>query len=170
MNFIEFIGFLALLLYLAHSARNTKKGKLNPDEIDTEELEQAERLKEFLQGVKSDMKQVAAARAPLPKPQKETARWDHSPAKPHKAYKEKHPKGHGDAAHILREPASFSHDQSKDPYAIRRDAYVIKEKKKSRAYFLKQRLKNPQDMVLWHEIIGQAKALKDERSKNFFIS
>lgn len=171
MNITEFLGFLAMLLFLLISGRNSR-GKQVPTEIDRDEIEQAERLKEYLQGVKNDMKYTPAPIPIPPKPQKEAPKWEHSSAKKHKAPKEKHQLAHRDSPMGSLEPATFSasQDPHKDPYAIKRDAYVIKEKKRSRAYYLQQRLKTPQDMVLWHEIIGPPKALKDGRSKNSFVS
>ncbi len=168
MNIIEFAGFIAMLFFLLHSARNTRKRKEQADEeIEPEEMEQAQRLKEFLQGIDSDMKPspVANRRPPkqAPKPQKEVLKWEHSSAnaKQHlKSTKEKQ-KTQQQAHYSPIETAySIAKEPYKDPYAIKRDAYALTEKRKSRAFYLKKRLKSPQDMILWHEIVSPPLALR----------
>jgi hypothetical protein len=172
VNFIEFAGFIAMLLFLLHSARNTRRRKAEQeDEIEPEELEQAQRLKDFLRGIDSDMKPspVVNRQPPKqpPKPLKEAPKWEHASAKqPMKPTKEKSLKTHVEAHYAPRasETAySITQEPYKDPYAIKRDAYAITERRKSGAFYLKKRLKSPQDMILWHEIVSPPLALRNRK-------
>ncbi len=154
MNLVEFLGFIAMLFFLLHSARNTKRNRVDPDVDDAEEQEQAKRLREFLQGVDTDMKEISAPKPKsTPKPQsvkREKLQWEHQAAK-----------------HLQRSQSdSEIYKDSPDPYAMEKDAYAITKKKKSRAFYLRQKLKNPQEMVIMYEIMGSPKALKNERSKH----
>ena len=166
MNVVEFIGFIAMMLFLLHSSRNKRRRQEEQsDEIEPEELEQAKRLKEFLQGIDSDMKpkpspvaqrqQLKVASAPQPK--KEAPKWEHSSVKQlQKSGREKLHKAHVEPA--WQEP-------HEDPYAVKKDAYEIAEKRKSKAFYLKKRLRNPQDMVLWHEIMSVPVGMRDINSQ-----
>ena len=53
------------------------------------------------------------------------------------------------------------------PMLLKKMLMPTTEKKKSRAFYLRQKLNKPQDMVLMHEILGPPKALKNERSKHW---
>ncbi len=164
MNVVEFLGFIAMMLFLLHSARNKRNQQQDQsDEIDPEELEQAKRLKEFLQGIDNDMKPGPVVhrqqqKAPIsPKPKNAAPKWDHSSAKQvQKSGREKLHKAHAEIN--LQE----THE---DPYAVKKDAYAIVEKRKSKAFYLKKRLKTPQDMVLWHEIMSTPVGLRDINSQ-----
>ncbi|MBA3603132.1 MAG: hypothetical protein H0W50_05725 [Parachlamydiaceae bacterium] len=164
MNVVEFIGFIAMMLFLLHSARNKRQSQQGQsDEIESEEMEQAQRLKEFLQGIDSDMKPTPVAkqqpRAPLAlRPQKEVPKWEHSSAKqPQKNGKEKPLKSH------VQTPYLSEKDPYKDPYAVKKDAYAIAEKRKSGAFYLKKRLKASQDMILWQEIMSPPVGMRDKK-------
>jgi hypothetical protein len=162
MNVVEFIGFIAMMLFLLHSSRNKRRRQEEQsDEIEPEELEQAKRLKDFLQGIDSDMKPKPSPVAqrqqlkatPAPQPKKEVPKWEHSsPKQLQKSGREKPHKPHVETS--WEEPY-------KDPYAIKKDAYAITEKRKSKAFYLKKRLRTPQDMVLWHEIMSVPVGMRD---------
>jgi hypothetical protein len=90
---------------------------------------------------------------PAAQPKKEAPKWEHfSPKQLQKSGREKPHKPHVETAW---------EDPYKDPYAIKKDAYAITEKRKSKAYYLKKRLRTPQDMVLWHEIMSPPVGMRD---------
>lgn len=160
MTLIEFITFIAAMLFLVISGRN-KRQRGNPEEVDTEEQEKAERLKEFLQSVNMDKKESRMPSKQLMK----TPSQNHAQA--HRKTEKQKP------LQTAKEVRPVEHPQpvTKNPYAYdekpifdhaTKDAYAQVKQKKSRAYNLIRHLRNPQEMILLHEIIGPPKAMKQE--------
>lgn len=166
MDLLEFVTFIAAMLFLVISGRN-KLQRGNPEEIDAEEKEQAERLKEFLQSVNQDVKE---SRTPSKQPLKvlsQTHEQAHRKPEKQKALK---------PAREVK-PAELSQPAMKNAYTYdikspldhpEKDVYGYIKQKKSRAHNLINHLKNPQEMILLHEIIGPPKALKHEGSYGDF--
>jgi hypothetical protein len=159
MNFIEFVGFIAMLLFMVNAMRDAKKRRENPEEFEEEEREQAERLKAFLQGVNEDMQGISKSRPkktvkpqqPVPIPQQRVI----SPSKPVR-------RDHAEQIHNVYEDAYATKEM--DPYAHPvTDAYGPTKKGMSRAEVLMKRWNDRKDIVVWHEIIGPPKALKNEQ-------
>ncbi len=156
---------------------SNKRRKANPEEYDAEEKEKLRQLREFLQGVNGDFLETPKPlRLPQPPRPKVLAATHKVPASPKvlpntkvatkvlpidKMAKGKNDLHKGAYAPVMKD---FLHTVEHDAYApSKKDAYAFEKKKKSRAFGLLQQLRSPKDMVLWHEIIGPPKALKDEK-------
>jgi hypothetical protein len=177
VNFIEFVGFIAMLLLMLGSFGSSKRRKANPEEYDAQEKEKLKQLREFLQGVDGDFletpKPLRLPQPPKPKTPSATHKLTTSQkvipnAKVvtkvlpnNKMAKGKNDIHKGAYAPVMKE---FLHTVEQDAYApSKKDAYAFEKKKKSRAFGLLQQLRSPKDMVLWHEIIGPPKALRNEK-------
>lgn len=159
MNIIEFLSFIAAMLLMMVSMRQKSKHPQDQDEEgQAEDLEQAERLRAFLQGVNADM-QASASNDYSLRPVKSHSRQmplKEAPKEPKKASKSKSlsklpPSNQTDAYHSAKE-SQFDWAQ--------RNAYAQIKTKNSRAYDYVQKLKDPKEMVILHEIIGPPAALK----------
>lgn len=167
MNFIEFVGFIAMLLFMLSSFGKSKRRKQNPEEYEAEEGEKTRQLREFLQGVNGEfLNKPTPLHLPLPPKPKVPKATNKSSFTPKVQPNEKIAKGKNDLhkgayAPVMKE---FLHPVEQDAYApSTKDAYAFEKKKKSRAFGLLQRLRSPKEMVLWHEIIGPPKALRNEK-------
>ncbi len=154
MSLIEFITFIAAMLFLVISGRN-KRQRGNYEDIDIEEKEQSDRLKEFLQSVNHDMKDLKT-------PVKQPLRPTQAQNLVHQKLDKQKPKP-AKAAKALEHPPTEM--KNINPYAQKslpdiseKDAYAHVKQKKSRVYNL-IRHQNLQEMILLHEIIGPPKGL-----------
>lgn len=157
MDVVEFITFIAAMLLLLVSRRN-KRQREDPEEVEAEDQEQAARLREFLQTVNHDMKDIPPPKMPSALPQVTQGLRKSQKAKPVKS--NIHPQNKLPAAHFSAVKASMDEEKAFDLKV--KDAYAYVKPKNNRAHNLIHQLKNPQEMVLLHEIIGPPKALKQE--------
>lgn len=161
MNLIEFVAFIAGMLLLIVTRRNQRQ-RNNPEEVESEDEEQAERLREFLQQVNREMKTPA---------KKIPAESTRAPA----AYKK--PQNRKSEKPVFKEigPLSYSSSMTKtdvheeNAFALKiKDPYAMVKEKESRVTGLFKRMKNRRDMVLLHEIFGPPKAMKGDDSYDTF--
>lgn len=158
MNFIEFVGFIAMILLFLSSLGTSRRRKQNPEEYEAEEGEKTRQLREFLQGANGEfLNKPTKLNLPQPPKPKVSKALNKPIQQPDKVIKQRN--DHYKDAYV-----SPFHSTEPDAYAhSTKDAYAFVKKKKSRAFGLRQRLLSPKDVILWHEIIGPPKALKNEK-------
>src|SRR5215204_1021881 len=108
MSFIDFITFIAAMLFLLLTMRRSRRQE-SPVDLEAEEQEQAERLREFLQVVNKDMGEI-------PKVTKRPVETKKTPP-PQKLPKQKPVK------HVAKEGKVIE-----PPLSLVKDAYTIEHK------------------------------------------